>query len=94
MPPKFDAAQNSNALGTPRGMRIVDISAADFEDATGFFFHVNGAGDVTFRPANSDADVTINGLAAGEYPQVCGLPALATAVRMSAAIAAITVGYW
>ena len=38
--------------------RLIDVSAVDYEDGSGFFFHATGAGDIKYLAANDAIAVT------------------------------------
>ena len=50
-------------MATIPGLQIVsetllDVSAADYEDGSGFFFHATGAGDIKYLALNDTEAVT------------------------------------
>lgn len=85
------SSYGARPLGPLRDKRIVDISAADHVDGSGFVCQVAAAGDLTYRTAAGSADQTET-MAAGDTVNVGGIMVVLSAVRASAAIRSIAVG--
>ena len=70
-------------MGPLRGAKTVSL-AEDFVDARGFVFVALVAGDYTFRPVDSDGDLTQT-LTRGSGPNVQNIPILCSVVRADSA---------
>ena len=87
-----DIRNHDYPAGPLRDKLVIDISAADYVNESGFICQVVDAGDLTYHTLYGAGDVSETGLAAGDTISVSGVPVLLRAVRATSTVTEIAVG--